>query len=78
VGDIYFGITQGVLTLQIGKGQEIQISLESFLTVLNQGYDTFSKQLSKIMDQMTSSISNATSVLQQEGTSATSYKFRTA
>jgi hypothetical protein len=76
--DIYFGVSQGILTLQIGDSQEKVMSQQAFLDLLSQGYDVFSKELSKIMDQMTTSISNATSVLQQEGNYASSYKVRTA
>lgn len=78
VTDIVFGVSQGILTLQIGDSQEKVMSQQAFLDLLSQGYDVFSKELSKIMDQMTTSISNATSVLQQEGNYASSYKVRTA
>lgn len=74
----FYNYAQGELTLEIGKGERKQISLETFIDQLSQSYGIFSKELSKIMDQMTTSISNATSVLQQEGNYASSYKVRTA
>jgi hypothetical protein len=76
-GTVY-NFKQADLTIEIGKGQQKQISLESFIDLVSQSYGIFSKELSKIMEQMTTSVSNATSVLQQEGSSASSYKVQTA